>query len=193
MTAEPLAPSASGAVGLLERSIGYTRVSLTWVTPAVLPAPTPCGRWDLRALLGHLDDSLAALTEATEEHGVRPTPVSALDIPADIVTSLRARACALLAAWTRHDRTAVRVGDLPLPAGLLLAAGSLDIAVHGWDVARACGVKHPLPEGLACDLLRIVPVVVAPDDRPTRFGRVRPVDAGAAPSDRLLALLGRQP
>ena len=36
-----------GAVELLERSLGYTRVVLTHVGPHNLTAPTPCAGWDL--------------------------------------------------------------------------------------------------------------------------------------------------
>src|SRR5690349_23901912 len=58
-------PSADG---LLERAIGYTLGSLLLVTPAAMTRPTPCADWDLGALLRHMDDSLAALHERSEEH-----------------------------------------------------------------------------------------------------------------------------
>ena len=31
------------------------------------------------------------------------------------------------------------VGGLPLPAGLVVCTGAVEIAVHGWDVSAALG------------------------------------------------------
>ncbi|HEY0774212.1 MAG TPA: hypothetical protein VGD51_09035, partial [Nocardioidaceae bacterium] len=86
---------------LLERAIGYTRGSLVLVTPELMSVPTPCAAWDLRALLAHMDDSLASLHEAGSVRRVR------LDAPsaggADPENALRTRACQLLADWSAVD------------------------------------------------------------------------------------------
>ncbi|HZD37555.1 MAG TPA: maleylpyruvate isomerase N-terminal domain-containing protein, partial [Actinomycetes bacterium] len=63
-----------GGVELLERAIGYALGAVQGVTPALLAAPTPCRDWDLRGLLHHADDSLAALLEGLGGHAVRPAP-----------------------------------------------------------------------------------------------------------------------
>ena len=181
---------------LLERAVGYTRTSLQLVADADLHAPTPCQRWDLLDLLWHMDDSLAAFSEAAIGH-VDLVPVAAPDtgpeIARTVVERLRARACALIAAWSRHPPTgAVAVGDRMLRSDLLAAAGALEIAVHGWDVARACGADRPLPTGLALELLPAVPVVVSDLDRPRRFAERLVVPPHAAAGTRLLAALGRR-
>ena len=54
------------ALELLERAIGYTRVQLQVVTPAMLCRPTPCAAWTLAGLLDHMADSLDTLTEAAD-------------------------------------------------------------------------------------------------------------------------------
>jgi uncharacterized protein (TIGR03086 family) len=183
--------------GLLERSVGYTRTSLQLVVDADLHAPTPCTRWDLLALLRHMDDSLAAFTEAAAIGYVDLVPVPEGDTVSaaarTIVDRLRVRACALLAAWSREPRgTDVAVADRVLDSDLLAAAGALEIAVHGWDVACACGADRPLPTGLALDLLPAVPVVVSDLDRPRRFAERLAVPPHATPQTRLLAALGRR-
>lgn len=178
-------------VELLERAVGYARVSLTAVTPDLLDAPTPCAGWDLRALLVHLDDSLASLQEAGAVRRVRLTMPAA---PDDLVGSLRGRASGLLADWSRNEhRGHVAVDDRPLSAQVLTSAGALEVAVHGWDIATACGRPRPLPDDLARDLLRVAGVLVTDADRPTRFGSPVPCPPEAAPSARLLCFLGRQP
>jgi len=63
--------------------------------------------------------------------------------------------------------------------------------VHGWDVARACGVDRPLPAALAVELLDLLPLVVGDADRPRRFAEPVDVPLHARPSTRLLAALGR--
>ena len=123
---------------LLERAVGYTRTSLQLVAGTDLTAPTPCARWDLLGLLRHMNDALAAFTEAAEIGYVDLVPVRGTDPGTELVERLKGRACALLAAWAHHPGTGpVSVADHELRSDLLAAAGSLEIAVHGWDVAQA--------------------------------------------------------
>jgi uncharacterized protein (TIGR03086 family) len=193
------APSGLDGASLLERAVGYTRVSLQLVTSTPLTTATPCRGWDLHALLRHMNDSLAAFTEAAEIGYVDLVPVRDVghdeqvsDVGSVLVERLRARACALLGAWTHPRTRSVAVADRVLGADVLAAAGSLEIAVHGWDVARACGVDRPLPAAFAAELLDLVPILVSDDDRPTRFAPSVDVPRYAPPSTRLLAALGRR-
>lgn len=190
----PAGPSSAallGAVALLERSVSYTRTSLQLVTPELLSRPTPCLRWNLRALLVHMYDSLSAMQEAADLGQVDLVPVGPPGIP--IVNALQDKACALLGAWMHQDREQIEVADAGARAELLAAAGALEITVHGWDVARSCGVDRPIPQGFARELLELAPSVAGAADRPTRFGpRVASGSAWTA-SDRLVAFLGRTP
>lgn len=177
---------------LLERAVAYTRTSLQLVAHADLTAPTPCSRWDLLALLRHMNDALAAFTEAAAIGYVDLVPVRGTDPGAELVERLKGRACALLAAWAHHPGPGpVAVADRELRSDLLAAAGALEIAVHGWDVARACGVDRPLPPALALELLDVVPLLVRDGDRPHRFADPVDVPPHASPGTRLLAALGR--
>ena len=65
--------------------------------------------------------------------------------------------------------------------------------MHGWDVARACGCRRPIPPGLAAGILGVVPVVVTDAIRGGRFDPPVTVSPRASPGDRLVALLGRSP
>lgn len=182
-----------GAVGLFERAIGYTRLCLGDVSHTKLTGPTPCSGWSLGALLRHMNDALIALQEAADVGYVALQPATD-DWSVDIVAALRARACALLGAWAgRSGDSEVSVAGCPVPAEILASTGALEVAVHGWDVARACGRRRPLPPRLAEELLDLAPLLVSDDDRPVRFAA--PVDVGAlgSPGHRLLGFLGRQP
>ncbi|MFI6501184.1 TIGR03086 family metal-binding protein [Nonomuraea typhae] len=192
------------SVALLERAVSYTLGSLALAGPATMGNRTPCARWDLRALLAHMNDSLLALAEAADlGHIGLPGGDDQLDdslcgdglLGGDPVASLRRRACRLLGAWSRGARCPmpVAVGEAWLAREVVAGVGALEVAVHGWDVARACGGDRPLPDRLARELLELAVVFVADDDRPDRFHPlVRPASP-ASSSDRLLGFLGRSP
>jgi uncharacterized protein (TIGR03086 family) len=181
-----------GGVALLERAVNYTLGSLRVVTTELLARPTPCQGWDLRALLAHLDDSLLALHEAADRGQVP------LEVPVagngDRVPALRERASRLVGAWTDAEGgRGVSVGGMSLTASILTSVGAVEVAVHGWDVARACGEDRPIPGPLAFELLELTPFFLTGADRPGRFGPPVAVSPLAEASDRLLAFLGRQP
>ncbi|SEF17514.1 TIGR03086 family metal-binding protein [Jiangella alba] len=182
------------AAELLERALGYTTVSLGLVRPDLLSRPTPCAGWDLGALLRHLNDSLLALLEATDTGRVA-VPSSAADEAggdADPVGTLRWRARTLLARCAAGSGPdVVAVGERWLAARTVAATGALEIAVHGWDVARACGADRPLPSSFARRLLEVSNLLVDDGDRPARFAPPLPVHDGGGVDVRLLAFLGR--
>jgi uncharacterized protein (TIGR03086 family) len=188
------APALIGASGLLERAVGYARLGLSGVTAADLARGTPCHEWDLRALLEHLSDSLAALCEAAAVGRVELRPSAEPGSDTEIVTAIRQQASALLGAWTgRAAAGPVSVAGCPLPAAVLAATGALEIAVHGWDIAQACLRTLPLPPLLAEELLELVPLLITGADRPVRFAAPVDVPASASPAQRLLAAVGRRP
>jgi uncharacterized protein (TIGR03086 family) len=185
-----------GGVALLERAISYTLGSLHLVTPAAMSRPTPCRDWDLRALLRHMDDSLVALQEAVDVALVgldSPEDGAGASVGPDPVARLRDRAGRLLGSWSgASGHEIISIAGSPLPASVLTSAGALEVAVHGWDVARACG-RRPIPPGLACELLMVAPQLVTEADRPARFAPPVDVPSSAGPSERLLGWLGRDP
>lgn len=185
---------------LLERALGYALCAVRPVTPGSLPRPTPCHRWDLRALLWHTTDSLAALHEGIDHGYVGPVRVAAA-LPAgtgaDPAAAFRSRASRLLGACAASGSQADRriaIAGLPLTAAALARTGALEIAVHGWDIACATGVRRPVPAALALALLRTArQLVPCTADRSPLFGPPLTVPAEADPSDRLVAFLGRDP
>ncbi len=178
---------------LLGRAVDYTRSSLALVDDDALAAPTPCAAWDLRTLLVHMDDALQAFGDAAGVGyvGLAPRPP---DVPGEarwLVETLRARACSLLTTWSTTRRAEVLVGDAWLGMPMVAAAGALEIAVHGWDVARACGQDRRLPPRLAVELYDVALDLVADADRPGRFAGPLVPASLTDPGVVLLAHLGR--
>ncbi len=200
MTGPRPAAALSGGVALLERALCYALGQLHAVTSADLARPTPCPGWDLRGLLMHMDDSLMALQEALDLACVAPAGGDGAEPaygPADsaisLVGTLRGHASLVLGALAEAGEELVWVGGLPVPMSIVTSAGAVDVAVHGWDVASACGRVQPIPEQLATEMLRISPLLVSCADRPALFAAPVPVPDLASASDRLVAYLGRDP
>ena len=75
----------------------------------------------------------------------------------------------------------------------MAGAAALEVAVHGWDMSRACGQRHPIPRALATGLLAIAPLLVPHVGRHPLSAAPATVPATAGPSDQLAAFLGRAP
>uniref|UniRef100_UPI003F492A38 TIGR03086 family metal-binding protein n=1 Tax=Nonomuraea bangladeshensis TaxID=404385 RepID=UPI003F492A38 len=182
---------------LAERATSFLRFTVSQVTTDDLTRPTPCHQWDLRMLLAHVNDSLATLTEGLEngrldlEEG--PLPLG----NADVLVEVRHLTNRLLESWMSSgndsDDRLIQVAGTPLHSLLLAGTGALEIAVHGWDIATACGLRRDIPAALATDLYAFARFAVAPSDRNPQFAEPVPVPEAATPSARLVAYLGRTP
>jgi uncharacterized protein (TIGR03086 family) len=202
MTTGSVPALLTDGVALLERSMSYTLGGLLLVTRGTMANRTPCAGWDLRDLLLHMNDSLLALHQGIAAGHLELDPDADLsaahadygDPRIDPVGVLKNRACTMVGAWVEPDGPGtITVADRSLASEVVAAAGAVEVAVHGWDVARACGARRSVPPALAEELLVLSGLFVDDDDRPHRFGPPVPVDPRAAAGDRLVALLGRDP
>jgi len=184
----------TAAPGLLEHAISYALASADQATPQLLSLPTPCERWDLRTLLLHVSDSLSVLTDAMRTDHIALGPLHEPTADADPVACLRRQARDLLGACaTSTDERLVAIADRELTTTMVTAAGAIEIAVHGWDISAACGVRRPVPPTLASALLPLAPLLIPRATRSGLFADPVPVPEPACPGDRLVAFLGRQP
>ena len=194
-----MAPLTRG-LDLLRWATSYALASTRLATPQRLPYPTPCDGWDLGWLLHHVSDSVGVLHEAITTGCIGPGPAAEDgDGPdPDVVSGLYRRAGRLLAACALAAPASpaghlVTVGDQGLPAKMAVAAGAIEITVHGWDISVACGSRQPVPPDLAALLLPIAPLFITPGTRAGLFADPVPVPGQACPGDQLVAFLGRQP
>jgi uncharacterized protein (TIGR03086 family) len=203
-------PQLNGDQWLLRTAVSYALTGASLAAPPLLAGPTPCAEWDLRTLLDHLSDSMGVLREAMMVAAVASGPSTVADAARspddstagrhatagpDPVARLRRQAVTLLTACLTAgaaDRL-VTIGDRMLTARLVTVTGSLEIAVHGWDIHAACGTGRPVPSRLASVLLPIAPLLIRSDSRDGLFGPPVQLTGPACPGDRLVALLGRRP
>ena len=200
MTVSVAERALTGGFALLERAMGYTLGGLVLVGPEDMAAKTPCAAWDLRTLLLHMNHSLLTLHHAVAaghlDLDAAGDPEADYGDPAvDPVASLRNRACRMIGAWANAPAPGgISIADRQLTPGIVAAAGAVEVAVHGWDVARACGQDRHVPAALAEELLDLSPLFVRDADRPTRFAPRLDLSSDLdSPSDRLVAFLGRRP
>jgi uncharacterized protein (TIGR03086 family) len=167
------------------------------VTPAQLSGPTPCGEWDVRALLNHL---ILWTSHSLERraHGESVAPeLMEYDFAAtpDFAPAYRAQLDRALAAWS-DDAVWERELDVmgsKTPAadvgGLIIA----ELVLHGWDLAAATGQDYSVSSRAAEAALQAVEANAELFRQYKGFAEPVPVAAGAPALDRVLALSGRDP
>jgi uncharacterized protein (TIGR03086 family) len=176
------------ALELLESGAGYALASTVLVTPQLLSRPTPCAAWDVATLLDHVSESTDVLHEAIGTVPVAPGR-------SDPVRRLRGKLLALLVAAEGAGlaERPIAIRDRRLAASIVAITGAIEVTVHGWDIAVACGANRPVPAGLATALLATAPLLVPARARPGLFADPVRLRDPAGPGDELVAFLGRQP
>lgn len=175
---------------LLRRAVRYTIASADLIEPSLLTVATPCGAWNLGMLLLHLSESMDAIAEGLTCGVVALLPAAS---PRGGPGSVRSRCARLLAAIPAAPTgELVGIADLTLTDNALAYAGALEIAVHGWDIAVACGDPRPIPAELASPLLNAAGWLLPASARPDLFAEPLRPPAPATPSGTLLAFLGRR-
>lgn len=160
-------------------------------------APTPCTEWTVRDLVNHLvyeqlwvpwllrGATLEEVGDRFEGDVVGDDPVGAWAESAD-----RARA-----AWATPGAVdaEVHVSSGLIPAREYGWQMITDLAVHGWDLAVAIGVPHPITDELGRELYDLAAPDIQMWEQAGIVAPSVPVDADASPADQLVALLGRDP
>jgi uncharacterized protein (TIGR03086 family) len=178
---------------MLVRAVRYTLSAARLATPLRMALPTPCAGWDLQALLAHVCESMDVLAAALSAGfaGTGPAAGNGLNPVADLSQRATTLLCACAVAGSGESRVAI--GDRELTTSLVVMAGAVEIAVHGWDISMACGAAEPIPSGLASDLLPIAVLLAPPGARARLFADPVHVPERACPGDLLVAFLGRHP
>ncbi|MGH3312449.1 MAG: TIGR03086 family metal-binding protein [Streptomyces sp.] len=159
--------------------------------------PTPCAEWNVRDLVNHLvGEHLWApllLDGATlEEIGDRFDG----DVVGDDPVAAWEEAGG--ASWSAFHRKKALTGQVHVTTRMMPAAEygwqmTLDLAVHGWDLAHGIGVRSRMLDELADAVYERA----APEaERWQGAGVIDPpvpVPDDVVPQDRLVALLGRRP
>jgi uncharacterized protein (TIGR03086 family) len=185
---------------LLDRAADEFRSRLRLVTDAQRSLPTPCGAFNVRDLVDHQIRGMrsytmfmngATVAEATEEFRVGDiAPEDWVEVFNGDYRTMREA----FGAPGALERTVSHwIGDMP--ATELFVMRIVELAVHGWDLARAIGTG----EALDADVVAVLWAHYEPiSDRLRSSGLFGSGASGTCPDSaplqaRLLDLLGRRP
>jgi uncharacterized protein (TIGR03086 family) len=183
----------------MQRACTSTERIVEGVTAEHYALPTPCTDWDARALLNHLIGTLALgaalLGDVAPTMGMAPGGLPDVDLVGDDpLKAYRVGVDGLLAATGGDALTrphATPLGDMP--GSVLGGFTTLDIAVHGWDLAKATGQRADLDDDLAGQVFAFAKQTITDTTRAPRIGPAIAPRPGASATDRLVAFLGRRP
>jgi uncharacterized protein (TIGR03086 family) len=177
-------------VDALEQTFQHSHMVIGTVRADQFGDKTPCEEWAVRDLLEHMIGVVAGLGAAAAG-----TPAGDFALAADPAAQFQDAASSALTAWRAPgvlDRV-IDGGPGPMPGRALAAINLLDTATHAWDLATATGQPAALPDDVAAAALEASLATITPELRPGRFGPELTPPAGAGPTERLVAFLGRTP
>jgi uncharacterized protein (TIGR03086 family) len=159
--------------------------------------PTPCDDWDVRTLVNHIVSGNLWAAElgagrTIEEVGDRldgdvldEYPTGAYDISAGVAAAVFRRPGAMEAPC------AVSYG--PVPGEVYCGHRTMDVVIHGWDVAQATGQDTTIAPELVEACFEIVEPQLDLLIASGMFNTDVKAPAGADRQTQLLAILGRRP
>ena len=170
---------------------------VTGVPEGTLNAPTPCGDWDLRTLLNHTilwtsySAERRAHGESVDEELMNKDFTADPGFREDYARQINKA----VDAWSSPTAWEGEIGVMgsATPAADVGAMLVMEMALHGWDVARATGQDYHADEALAAALND---TVQAQAELFRKYqGFADPVETGhdATAFDRAVALSGRDP
>jgi uncharacterized protein (TIGR03086 family) len=179
---------------LLDRALDDLAEVVAIVPRDQLGDPTPCQGWDVAHLLRHLVELNWRYGILAEGGDFDADDIDDIDVDllgVDHIAAFEASRKTALSGW--HDPDAL-VREFPVPDGTIDGAAALDrhmseVAIHGWDLARAVGAHYVIDPEVAAHLLANVGTNHVLDCQ----GSTRRIDlvvSSDAASD-LLASLGR--
>ena len=151
---------------------------------------TPCPAWDIETLAEHLIDTISRVAAAA---GIPAAAAAAGSIDQRIQQLTQP----ILNEWSCRGLA----GDIffsgrTLPAQLALGILSLELVVHGWDLARATGQGYdcePVPLEAVYAFLDSFSAATSDEQREGLFGPVVEVPGDAPLVAHIVGLSGRHP
>jgi uncharacterized protein (TIGR03086 family) len=184
------------SIRLHDRALEATANIVGNVDAAQFALPTPCAEFDVLALLNHMIGGNYRFVKVAEGEPGTAFPAGGDYVRGDALTPYRDSARAVAGAWSEPARLEKTVhlpfGDFP--GAFAIGIHTVEVIVHGWDLARATGQPTELDPELYA-VARQHTQDIGDDFRgPGRpFGAAVEVPPDATETQRLMAWLGRHP
>jgi uncharacterized protein (TIGR03086 family) len=189
--------SDTDVLGLVARSLDQTGAIIGAISPRQAGLATPCPAWDVRALVRHVvgQDLRNFLVSARGE--IADWQLPADELGEDWAAEFRAGAARLMDVWQAADldRPVRMPGGGQAPLRGRADQQIAELAMHGWDLARATAQQADLDPALAGHALSWSRQMLRPEFRgPDKaFGPEVAVPADAPVYQRLAGWFGRDP
>ena len=165
--------------------------------PSAPDAPTPCADWDLRTLLNHtiLWTSYSAERRAHGESVAQELMTKDFTAEPGYQADYAAQIGRAVQAWSDPKAWEGDIGVMgdATPAADVGAMLIMEMALHGWDVARATGQEYVCDDAVAAAVLDTVEAQAELFRKYQGFKDIVPVPDRAPTFDRALSLSGRDP
>jgi len=162
-----------------------------------LDAATPCGDWDLRTLLNHtiLWTSYSAERRAHGESVAEELMSKDFTAEPGFREDYTRQIDRAVKAWSDPAAWEGDIGVMgnATPAADVGAMLIMEMALHGWDVARATGQEYHADDTLGEVVEQTVQAQADMFRKYQGFADAVPIGENAAAFDRALALSGRDP
>ncbi|WP_412543533.1 TIGR03086 family metal-binding protein [Longispora sp. K20-0274] len=181
----------------LVAAAGRAALLVAGVRPERFGDPTPCGDWDVRALLNHYVLWTAHSFERRALRQEVPAELLERDFVAEPgwADAYAVQLDKAVAAWSDP---AVWEGDIPMggsgmPAASIAGLVLLELVLHGWDLAKATGQDPTWPEDVAVAVAGIVAENAELYRQYEGFGALVSPPGSPSTLERALAESGRDP
>jgi uncharacterized protein (TIGR03086 family) len=180
---------------LFNRAIDQTGRIVSGVQGGQLGDPTPCDEWDVKGLLNHTISVVTMFDGAARGAEFDGSHFASDNVGDDAGASYKAAADKLHDAL-RAPGVVDSVWNMPfgaVPGNVAVGFATLEVAQHGWDVAKATGQTPDFDQEVT--EAAITAAHAAPAElvrNPSVFGPEADCPESASMADRLAAFLGRE-
>ncbi|MGW8376038.1 TIGR03086 family metal-binding protein [Streptomyces sp. ODS28] len=178
--------------GLLTAAARAADPVVRGVRDAQLVSATPCGAYDVRALLNHLFHVVVGFQSLAAKEAV-DFSVTPDYLEGDWRGRFGAETEMLARAWSAPDALEGISGGMGLPQRTVAHMVLGDLTVHAWDLARATGQPFTPDEDAVAEVTPTFAELAPTGRKMGVFGEELPIPADAPTFDRLLGVTGRDP
>lgn len=181
---------------LIGKAAQETRRVVAGVRPAQFDDPTPCSEFNVKQLGNHMAGLLMGSERAARKMDQAPPPDPAPDLlgdnPGPVYAGL---ADNTVAAWKSPGafEGMTQFGRGEMPAQMAASITLMEIAVHGWDLAKATGQSYSMDLEVAEATFEAVKQIAPGARESGAFSPEVHVSPGASLQDQIVAYTGRDP
>jgi uncharacterized protein (TIGR03086 family) len=184
----------------LERAVSSTERVVKGIRRKDLTSPTPCSEWNVKQLMNHVVGTLwladGLFNDRKPRCAVAPGALPKSDLVGDDPARAYAKASRVALDAAAVDGTIERTHGTPLgdmPGFALAGFTTMDVLVHGWDLAVATGQDAEFDDDIVAFVTAFAKQAITDASRaPTIAPAVR-APKGSTPTQKLVAYLGRKP